>query len=544
MSGIIIAIAQINVTVGDIDGNRQKILDYYERAAAQGAQLVVFPELCVTGYPPEDLILAPAFRAQAMEAARALAAQTKNKPAMIVGCVWEEGDKIYNAALLLDDGKIAHMQPKTCLPNYGIFDEKRLFTAGTDLKPVDWRGHKIGLLVCEDVWHEKVAMAHKKRGAEILIVINASPFEAGKMAQRQALVASAAKECALPAVYVNMVGGQDDIVFDGGSFAVDEKGVLCAQLPEFEEGLFVIPSAVEGSTSKTDPSAALRSGRDDSDRLWNAMCLGLRDYVRKNGFSTVLLGLSGGIDSAFTAAVAVDALGKDHVKGVLMPSPYSSKESIDDALESARFLGIETFSVPNAPAMQMFDEVLSPVFKTGDWMEDVAVGGNLQARLRGLTLMAMSNKFDWLLLSTGNKSEIAVGYTTLYGDSCGGYNVIKDLYKTQIYALADWRNARSSVIPKRSISKAPSAELKPGQKDADQLPPYDVLDRILALHIEGRLSAQEIIAQGFARDVVEKIVDWVRRNEYKRRQSCPGVKLSPMLFGKDRRFPLTNSMKP
>ncbi len=529
------AIAQINPTVGDIAGNAAKILGFYERAKKQGADLVICPELCVIGYPPEDLVLMPSFRKKAMQAVKNLAKKTAKGPALLVGSVWEEKDKIYNAALLLGGGKVAHIQPKICLPNYGIFDEKRIFCAGDGPKAAQWRGMKIGFLICEDVWNSTLSAALKKQGAELLIVINASPFETGKLAQRKKVAAQAVKRTGLPLIYVNTVGGQDDIVFDGGSFALDAKGRVAAQLTEFREHLEIIHPFSALSTQ--------HSALSMEESLWSAMSFGLSDYVRKNGFKGVVLGLSGGIDSALSAACAVDALGAARVKGVLLPSPYNARASIEDAHASARLLGIETMTVPITPGMEIFDEVLSPVFKDASWMEDVNIGGNVQSRLRGMILMAVSNKFGWLLLSTGNKSEVSVGYTTLYGDSCGGYNVLKDVYKTQIYALAKWRNARGLVIPKRSISKAPSAELAPGQKDEDQLPPYALLDKILMLHIEGRKSVEEIIAKGYAKTVVEKVVKMVRMSEYKRRQSCPGVKLSPMLFGRDRRFPLTNGWK-
>lgn len=533
-----IAIAQINVTVGDIAGNAKKILAAYDNAVVQGAELVVFPELCLIGYPPEDLVLMPGFRERAMTGLRELAKHTQSKAAMIVGSVWDnrfvtsgEDESVYNAAVLMDEGRILHVQPKTTLPNYGVFDEKRLFVPESP-EPVEWRGHMLGLMVCEDIWNQEVAQQHKQLGADVIIVINASPFEAGKLQLRRKVVCEAVKESGLPVVYAALVGGQDDIVFDGGSFAVDHGCTVTTQFPQFREHVALIRSVGDTALMPLE------------ETLWEAMKLGLRDYVEKNNFPGVLLGLSGGIDSAVTAAVAVDALGKARVRGVLLPSPYTSKESTEDALELANYLGIETVTVPITPGMQVMKEVLSPMFHDAAWMENISIGGNLQARLRGITLMALSNQSGFMLLSTGNKSEIAVGYTTLYGDSCGGYNVLKDLYKTQIYTLANWRNAQGRVIPERSITKAPSAELKPGQTDQDQLPPYEVLDVILALHIEGRLAETEIIAREFDPATVRQIVRLVRLSEYKRRQSCPGVKLSPMLFGKDRRYPLTNGFKP
>lgn len=529
-----IALAQINVTVGDIAGNAQKILAAYRQMVTQGAELVVFPELALIGYPPEDLVLMPSFRKEAMAAIQSLARHTEGSAAMLVGSVWDNAlvtsgadTHIYNAAILLDAGRIQHIQPKTHLPNYGIFDEKRLFDVAAP-EPMQWRGHKLGVVICEDIWSEDVPSKLKQDGADYLIVMNASPFEAGKMEERRKVTAAAVRAAGLPLVYVNLVGGQDDIVFDGGSFALSADGSLAAQLPEFKEATSLLGKA----------TLATLSG--EHERLWNAMTLGLADYVNKNGFKGVLLGLSGGVDSAFTAALAVDALGKDRVRGVLLPSPYSSRESSEDALETAALLGIATDTIPITPAMHTMEEVMNPVFKSAGWMEELVVGGNIQARIRGQILMALSNRTGFMLLSTGNKSEIAVGYTTLYGDSCGGYNAIKDLYKTRLYALARWRNAKGRVIPERSITKAPSAELRPGQKDQDQLPPYEILDAILELHIEGRLSAEEIVARGHDKATVEKVIALVRRSEYKRRQSCPGVKLSRMLFGRDRRYPMTN----
>ncbi len=601
--GLKLALAQINVTVGDIAGNSKKILTAYETACKQGAELVVFPECALIGYPPEDLVLMPAFRREAMAALSDLARHTKGRAAMIVGSVWEgephpnllpvrekeltspspfQGEGrgegcVYNAAVLLDEGRIQHIQPKTHLPNYGIFDEKRLFDSERP-EPMAWRGRKLGVMVCEDIWSDDVAADLAREGAECLIILNGSPFEAGKHEQRMKVVSRAVKQHALPAVYVNLVGGQDDIVFDGGSFVLTSTspsqgeggvGVECAlQMKHFDEDIHLFsldhtttPPSSFAKASEDRPILPRQGGKEWF--LWQAMQLGLRDYVEKNGFKGVLLGLSGGIDSALTATCAVDALGASRVRGVLMPSPFSSQHSIDDAQLLARNLGIHTDTIPITPAMETYQEMLGaalgaiqppatdPGFVMVDWMQDVAVGGNIQARIRGQILMALSNKTGFMLLSTGNKSEIAVGYTTLYGDACGGYNVIKDLYKTKVYELANWRNAQRTlsplgrgkgegVIPQNSISKPPSAELKPGQLDSDQLPPYEVLDAILQLHIEQQYSASEIIAKGYDKQMVEKVVRMVRLSEYKRRQSCPGVKLSSMLFGKDRRYPLTS----
>ncbi|MFO0390005.1 MAG: NAD+ synthase [Alphaproteobacteria bacterium] len=538
MKPLSIALAQLNTTVGDIAGNVEKIRAAHAKASAEGADIVLTPELSVVGYAPEDLVLMPAFRAAAMQAVEELAAMTKKGAALIVGSPWEFENAIYNAAVFLDGGKIVHVQPKTMLPNYSVFDEKRVFDAGIG-SVFEWRGVKLGILICEDMWSATAPMHLKEQGAELLLIINASPFEAGKRDARMQVANIVATETELPLYYVNQVGGQDDIVFDGGSFFITpsplegEGGVGgMVFLKEFEEDLKIILN--------THPPNLPPQVGEENWCLWSAMKLGLGDYVRKNGFSIVLLGLSGGIDSALTATLAVDALGAANVKGVLLPSPYTSHESTEDALELAKNLGIETMTIPITAQMETFEEVLNPVFHDAGWMDEISIGGNLQSRLRGVTLMALSNKYGWMLLSTGNKSEIAVGYSTLYGDSCGSYNVLKDLYKTQVYQLANWRNAQSAVIPARSISKAPTAELAPNQKDSDQLPPYDVLDAILHHHIEGHMSAAEIIAQGFDKIVVEKVVRMVRQSEYKRRQSCPGVRLSSMLFGKDRRYPVTN----
>lgn len=547
--GVKIALAQINPTVGDIDGNAALIIQHYEKVAQQ-ADLVVFPELCLTGYPPEDLVLTPDFQQKLMQAARTLAENAAHKypagAAMIIGSLWAEEGVVYNAALLLDGGKIAHIQPKTMLPNYGIFDEKRLFAAGKGPSAIAWRGITLGVMVCEDIWYPAMAAEYKKQGAELLVVINASPFEAGKLAQRKDVAAQAVREAGVSLVYVNMVGGQDDIVFDGGSFVMSPDGKIVRQLQEFSEDFETVAMQKQNKSWRIAASSQSQPmGMEET--LWRAMMMGLRDYVAKNGFSGVVLGISGGIDSAVSAAVAVDALGAERVKGVLLPSPYTSEESVEDALYLAGLLCIQTMTVPITPAMETMQQTLQLPLKPVPnpqspipWIEDPSIGGNIQARLRGMILMAISNRFGWMLLSTGNKSELSVGYSTLYGDSCGGYNVLKDVYKTQVYALANWRNAQGEVIPQRSIDKAPSAELAPNQKDEDQLPPYAMLDDILFHHIEQRESAKEIVAKGFDEAIVSKVLRMVRLSEYKRRQSCPGVKLSSMLYGKDRRFPLTN----
>lgn len=480
----------------------------------------------------------PSFRKAAMEEARKVAAAT-TEAGLVFGTLWEEGGAVYNAAIFAAEGRIQHIHYKIVLPNEGVFDESRIFAAGYNAKVFEFQGVRLTLMVCEDIWHLQYAQRATKQHAEMIIAINASPFETGKLATRKKIVAQAAQISQAPVVYVNMQGGQDDIIFDGGSFIVSAEGYVMAEAVQFSDAIFTALSPLRiGVGAHADARPHPAQVLSEEEAVWAAMKLGLADYVHKNGFKGVLLGLSGGIDSAVTAALAVDALGADHVRGVLLPSPYTSPESIGDALETARMLGIHTDTIPITPAMETMRNTLSPIM--GEVMEDLAVGGNIQARIRGQILMAISNKTGALLLSTGNKSEIAVGYTTLYGDSCGGYNVLKDVYKTQVYKLAEWRNTKGAVIPSRSITKAPSAELKPNQKDADQLPEYAVLDAILQLHIEGRKSLGEIVAHGFDEETVARVIQMVRGSEYKRRQSCPGVKISSMMFGRDRRFPLTN----
>lgn len=530
--------AQLNPVVGDIAGNSAKILSAYAQADAKRASLVVCPELALVGYPAEDLLLMPAFRVAAMKEVHHIVAQT-TQAGLVFGTLWEEGGAVYNAAVFAAEGRIQHIHYKIMLPNEGVFDEKRLFTAGNKAKVFEWHGMRLALLVCEDIWHLQYAQELAQQHVEMILVINASPFEAGKLAARKKIVALAAQVSHTPIVYVNMTGGQDDIVFDGGSFVVNGSGYVMAEVVQFSDMLSVMHSPLRiGSAAHGDEGLHPVVALTEEAAIWSALTVGLADYVHKNGFQSILLGLSGGIDSAVTAAIAVDALGAEHVRGVLLPSPYTSQESMDDALETAQLLGIHADIIPITPVMEVMEKTLAPVMT--DMMEDVLVGGNIQARIRGQILMALSNKTGALLLSTGNKSEIAVGYTTLYGDMCGGYNVLKDVYKTQIYALAQWRNEQNLIIPARSLTKAPTAELRPNQKDSDQLPEYPLLDAILQHHLEGRQSAEHIIAQGFDAQVVQRVLQMVRISEYKRRQSAPGVKISPMMFGRDRRYPLTN----
>ncbi|MFN4281137.1 MAG: NAD+ synthase [Alphaproteobacteria bacterium] len=538
---LVIALAQINPTVGDIAGNLAKLASARDAAARAGADLVVAGELVVSGYPPEDLVLRPAFLARVREAVEEFARVGAKGPAIVVGAPWLADDGLHNSALLLDGGKIAAVRHKWDLPNYGVFDEKRVFKPGPLPEPVPFKGRKLGLLVCEDMWTPTVTGHLKSRGAEILLVPNGSPFELGKVAQRADLARARVIETGLPLIYVNQVGGQDELVFDGASFAVSADGEIAARLPAFAEHLSTV----------TWDGAALSGGEmaealDDLPAIYAAMTLGLRDYVEKNGFPGVLLGLSGGIDSALSAAVAVDALGPKRVHCVMMPSPYTSRESLDDAEAVAHALSIRLDSISIEPAMQAFGAMLAPHFAGAP--PNIAEE-NIQARARGLTLMALSNKFGHMVLSTGNKSEMSVGYATLYGDMCGGYNVLKDVYKTQVFALSRWRNAHmlqdakgphGAVMPERVISKPPTAELRPNQKDEDSLPPYATLDAILHHLIEDDMGIEEIAAQGFERATAARVWRMLTLAEYKRRQAPPGVKITRRTLSRERRYPITN----
>jgi NAD+ synthase len=538
------ALAQVNVTVGDIEGNLQKIFRYWKEA--KGADLVVFPELALTGYPAEDLVLRPSFQKQAMDAARRLAKMTAQGPALLTGGLWAEKGKLHNAAFLMEKGAIRHIQPKHELPNYGVFDEKRHFHAGPLPTPVEFRKFKIGILVCEDMWHPLVPKALK--GADVVLSINASPFELDKRKRRQEAAKAAASKAGCPLLYVNMVAGQDDIVFDGDSFVMTEKGSLACAAGQFEEKLLKVSFTKKKQgwqCVKKEKAAALSTPAQQ----YHAMVLGLRDYVEKNSFPGVVLGLSGGVDSALSAAVAVDALGAEKVKVLMLPSRYTSGESFEDAAECARRLGLRLDEVPIEGMMKEAGKALGGVFagtKAGVTEE------NVQSRIRGLLLMAYSNKFGHMVLTTGNKSELATGYATLYGDMCGGFNVLKDTYKMQVYALCEWRNKnrgkdflgpRGEVIPPRVTAKAPTAELRPNQKDEDSLPPYEVLDGILDCLIEKECALKEIVAEGYDRKTVERVAALVYKAEYKRRQSAPGVKVTGKSFGRDRRYPITNGFK-
>jgi len=542
-----IFLAQRNPTVGDITGNLAMIRESRAAAAAAGADLVVYTELVVCGYPPEDLVLKPFFQDRVEAAVYELAKDTEDGgPAMLVSAPWRREDGLYSATLLLDNGEIAAIRLKYDLPNYSVFDEKRVFKAGPLPGPMPFRDVRLGVMICEDMWQPDVTECLEESGAEILIVLNGSPFESDKFDLRVQIATQRVTECGLPLVYVNQVGGQDELVFDGGSFVLNAGRSLAAWMPAFSEA-GQLTEWTRGEDGWVCAQGERSLPPEGEEAMYRAMSLGLADYVRKNGFPGVIIGLSGGIDSALTAAVAVDALGADRVQCVMMPSPYTSAESLEDAAACAKVLGVQLDEVGIEPAMKAFDEMLKPVF--GDRAPDTTEE-NIQARSRGIILMALSNKLGHMLLTTGNKSEMSVGYATLYGDMAGGYSVLKDVYKTEVFALSRWRNANrpgdflgpaGEVIPERIITKPPSAELRPDQKDQDSLPPYEVLDDILRCLIEGEMGLNEITARGHKPELVQRVWRMLDIAEYKRRQAPPGVKLTSRAFGRDRRYPITNS---
>ncbi len=545
-----LAVAQLNPTVGDVAGNTDLVRRARAEAAEKGADIVLSSELVLAGYLPEDLVLKPAFVRSCMQAAEALAKETADGgPALVIGTPWKgEDGKVYNAVLLLDQGEIRAVRYKYDLPNYSVFDEKRVFAAGPLPGPVDFRGVRIGLPICEDIWNDEVCECLEETGAEMLMVLNGSPYWENRAEERLQVVVSRVVQTGLPLVYCNQLGGQDELVFDGGSFALQADRALAFQLPQFTPALGISDWKREGDTWICE-SGEVAKLPDLDEANWRACVLGLHDYVNKNGFPGVVLGLSGGIDSAICAAMAVDALGPEQVHAIMLPYRYTSEESIKDAADCAKALNIRYDTVPIAEPVDGFMSALGDLFEGTN--EDTTEE-NLQSRTRGVILMAVSNKFGRMVLTTGNKSEMSVGYATLYGDMNGGYNPIKDLYKTQVFHLAAWRNANKpegllgpegEVIPSNIITKVPTAELRENQTDQDSLPPYDVLDDILECLVEDEMSVADIEKRGHDRALIHRIEHLLYIAEYKRRQAPPGVKITERNFGKDRRYPITNRFR-
>ena len=525
-----IAIAQLDQVVGDLEGNAARIVDAVRSASATGADLVVTPELSLCGYPPEDLLLRPAFLEACERQLGALAAATRDGPAVLVGFPEVAGGKRHNAVGVLRGGRVGTVYRKQILPNYTVFDEQRYFMPGSEACVIDVAGVRVGVVICEDVWFPEPARAAREAGAQVLVVPNGSPYHTRQQALRRDVVAARARETGLPIVYVNRVGGQDELVFDGASFVVDATGAHAQQLPAWHETVAL--AEFDGATPRTVRGEL---GTELEPDVYEALTMGVRDYVGKNRFPGVLLGLSGGVDSALTLAVAVDALGRDGVRALMLPSIYNAAISLEDARTMAAILGVRYDEIPIDDVFKSLKHTLADEFEGR--VED-STEENIQARIRGTLLMALSNKFGSIVLTTGNKSEMAVGYATLYGDMAGGFAVLKDISKTLVYRLCHYRNSLGRVIPERIITRPPSAELRPEQTDQDSLPPYDVLDEILRLYVEENLSARDIIAHGFD----EKTVRWVQRrvdiNEYKREQAAPGLKVTSRAFGVGRRMPI------
>jgi NAD+ synthase (glutamine-hydrolysing) len=580
-----LALAQINATVGDFDANVARVRDTLARAEALGAELVLFPELVLCGYPAEDLLLKSDFLEANRKALLSLAPAARRVTA-VVGFA-DRGDDVYNAAAILHDGRVAGVYHKHHLPNYAVFDEKRYFQSGREPLVLNLGGVQLGVTICEDMWYpDGPHVLQAQDGAEILLCLSASPFHRGKTRDRERMLATRAADNVAIVAFTNLVGGQDELVFDGGSVVFDERGELIARARAFEEDLVLCdldaetvfrarlhdPRRRDGTTVKAElagsylpvrhlmlekPAWPERSPQEAEapvapelsplDEVHQALVLGMRDYVTKNGFESVVLGLSGGVDSALTAALAVDAIGPDNVNGVLMPSSVTSEQSRADACDLAERLGIRVLTVPIEPVVEAYGAALAPAFagRATDVTEE-----NLQARARGNVLMALSNKFGWLVLTTGNKSELSVGYCTLYGDMAGGFAILKDVPKTLVYALSQHLNSqclergKRPPIPDSTLLRPPTAELRPGQRDQDVLPPYEILDEILLAYVEKDMGADELVAHGFDPALVSQVVRWVDGNEYKRRQAPPGIRISPRAFGRDRRLPITNQFRP
>jgi NAD+ synthase (glutamine-hydrolysing) len=539
MARLDIIMAQHNTLVGDFDGNVGKILAAVARAeAACDAPVLVFPELTLCGYPPEDLLLRPSMSRRVDAALDRLCSEVSNAW-VVLGYPRKVGGELYNMAGVIHDGRLLAQYAKQCLPNYQVFDEKRYFAAGDKACVVDIQGVPVGLSICEDIWEPEPCLRAREAGASVVLNLNSSPFHRGKPAERQRLVAERARENQVPIVYVNQVGGQDELVFDGGSFAVDSDGAVLCAAPHYEEGDYQLEIVCEQGLCSLVPGE-VAPAMEELESVYQALVLGTRDYVNKNRFKGVVLGLSGGIDSALTLAVAADALGPDRVEAVMMPFRYTAQMSVEDAAEQSRLLGVTHKVISIEPMFEAFLAGLAEEFAgtAVDTTEE-----NMQARCRGVLLMSISNKKGYLVLTTGNKSEMAVGYSTLYGDMAGGFDALKDCPKTLVYALSRYRNEISPAIPERVIERPPSAELAPDQKDEDSLPPYDVLDLILQLYIEDDMSAEAIIEQGLDREQVERVIRLVDINEYKRRQAPIGVRITRRGFGRDRRYPITSAWK-
>ncbi|MDR5907149.1 NAD+ synthase [Franzmannia qiaohouensis] len=541
MQDLTLVMAQLDPLVGDIPGNTERAIESVREARIEhGADIVVLPELFLTGYPPEDLLLRPSMETRLREARARMAEKMSREVLVIVGYPGMREGQRYNLAGLLYQGEWVAEYAKQALPNYQVFDEQRYFAPGSEPLVYEHKGAKLGILICEDMWQEAPARLAKQAGAEILVTLNASPYHQDKPAERLALFAERAAEVGLPLVYVNQIGGQDELVFDGGSACVDAQGKLQVQAPHWQVGLMPV-LLVKEKAGWVPRGGEVEPEAKAEESLYCALVTGVRDYVNKSGFKGVVLGLSGGIDSALSLAIAVDALGPERVHAVMMPYHYTAEISQQDAAEQARLLGVNYEVMPIAPMVEAFSETLAESFAgtQRDTTEE-----NLQSRVRGVLLMAISNKKGLMVLTTGNKSEMAVGYATLYGDMVGGYNALKDVYKTWVYRLARWRNTQEPAIPERVITRPPSAELAPDQQDSDSLPDYDTLDAILARYIEGDMSAEAIIEAGFAREDVYRVVQLVDRCEYKRRQAPVGVRVTPRGFGRDRRYPIVNGWQP
>ena len=531
-----IRVGQIAARVGDLDGNVRAILNVMQAAEAEICDVALLPELAITGYPPEDLLKRPAFM-DAVEMAVAAVVNASRNACVVFGAPRRDGRVLKNSVYLARCGHVIGIYDKQYLPNYGVFDERRYFEPGSGEPCIfDVNGWRVGVGVCEDLWHDALAARQSQMACDVWFNLNASPFHIGKQSEREALVMRRAKAFATPLIYVNPVGGQDEIVFDGGSHAVDGEGDLICRAPLFEPWQAVVDLSAIGA-------ASIAEMPDPLAQIYSALVMGVHDYVRRNGCRQVVIGLSGGIDSALTAAIAVAALGPEHVLGVLLPSQYSSDHSIADAEALARNLGMETITLPIADGVAAAEATLADTFEQWGMQASDITEENIQARMRGLLLMAISNKSGRMVLTTGNKSEMAVGYATLYGDMAGGFAVLKDVYKTEVFALCRWLNREHEVIPENTITKPPSAELRPDQKDSDSLPDYPLLDAILKAVIEERLGVDAIIERGFERLTVVRVVRMLQLAEYKRRQAPPGVKITERAFGRDRRYPITHGFR-